>query len=158
CAVTPADLAHGVSARLDRKEVIALETGTLDAILAGFLEVARVIDATAAGEALVARVRRDLTALAEKTRELARPRAACLEWIDPVFPMGNWGPELVHLAGGMNAIGTAGQRSASTSWEAVRHADPDVLIVAPCGFGLARAESEMHVFAERPGWRDLRAV
>jgi len=158
CAVTPADLAHGVPAKLRRNEVIALRTGSLKAILEGFLEVARVIDALPAGEALVAAVRSRLAMMAAKTRPLARPSVVCLEWIEPIFAMGNWGPELVELAGGTNLLGTAGLHSASISWDQVREADSDVLVVAPCGFGLTRAQEEMHLFAERPGWRDLRAV
>ena len=158
CAVTPADLAHGVSTKLHRKEVIALRTGSLEAILEGFLEVARVLDAAAAGDALVKSIRSHLAALAEKTRRLPRPSVVCLEWIDPAFAMGNWGPELVELAGGTNLLGTPGLHSTSIDWQAVRQADPDVLVVAPCGFGLARAREEMHLFAERPGWPDLAAV
>src|SRR3954468_22318000 len=158
CAVTPADLAHGVPAQLLRNQVIALSTGSLEAILDGFLEVARVIDALPAGQSLVADVRERLATLAAKTHRLAKPSVACLEWIEPVFAMGNWGPELVELAGGINLLGTPGLHSSSIPWDAVREANPDVLVVAPCGFGVARAREEMHLFGERPGWRDLRAV
>ncbi len=157
CAVTPADLAHGPG-RLLRKEVVALRTGSLDAILEGFLEVAGVLELRSAGDALVARIRGGLAELADRTRGLARPTVVCLEWIDPAFPMGNWGPELVDLAGGTNVLGTPGAHSSAVAWTAVVEADPDVLVVAPCGFGLQRAEAEMHLLGERPGWRDLRAV
>jgi iron complex transport system substrate-binding protein len=158
CAVTPADLAHGTSTHLSRKEIVALRTGSLDAILEGFLAVARVLDAAAQGEALVNDLNGRLSAVARETSALARPSVVCLEWIEPIFAMGNWGPELVELAGGVNLLGTPGAHSTSIPWEDVRRADPDVLVVAPCGFGLARAEAEMHLFAERPGWRDLGAV
>jgi iron complex transport system substrate-binding protein len=82
----------------------------------------------------------------------------CLEWIEPVFAMGNWGPELVAAAGGVDRLGLAGAHSTTTAWEAVRAADPDVLVVAPCGFGLQRAAREMPLFAQRPGWESLRSV
>jgi iron complex transport system substrate-binding protein len=159
CAVSPADLAHGkTSAELLRKQVVALDTGSLEAILKGFVAVARVLDRTEAGESLVAGVRERLASLAESTRGLPRPSVGCLEWIDPVFAMGNWGPELVALAGGTSAMGAPGVHSTAIDWSAVRKADPDVLVVAPCGFGLGRATAEMHLLAERPGWGDLRAV
>jgi iron complex transport system substrate-binding protein len=158
CAVTPADLAHCVPARVERKEVVALRTGSLDAILDGFREVAGVLDASSRGEALVAHIRSRLVALAERVQSLPRPSVVCLEWIEPIFAMGNWGPELVDLAGGTNLLGAPGLHSTSIPWDAVLKADPEVLVVAPCGFGLARAAAEMHLFAERPGWRDLRAV
>ena len=77
---------------------------------------------------------------------------------EPLFSMGNWGPELVELAGGAALLGVAGEHSVAVPWQTVRDADPDVLVVAPCGFGLARAEAEMHLFGAQPGWRELRAV
>jgi iron complex transport system substrate-binding protein len=158
CAVSPADLAHGVAPSLQRKQVVALETGSLDAILEGFGAVARVLDLGAACDALVAGIRARMRELTDATRALARPSVVCLEWIEPVFAMGNWGPEIVDLAGGTSLLGNPGQHSSSIPWEAVRAADPDVLVVAPCGFGVDRTLTEMHALAGRPGWTDLRAV
>jgi iron complex transport system substrate-binding protein len=158
CAVSPADLAHGGRSTLERKQVVALETGSLEAILDGFLAVARVLDLAREGEALVARVRARMNELAEATRDLPRVRVVCLEWIDPVFAMGNWGPAIVELAGGENCLGTPGQHSTSIVWDAVRASDPDVLVVAPCGFGVDRTMKEMDTFRARPGWSELKAV
>jgi iron complex transport system substrate-binding protein len=160
CAVTPGDLAHGLPARLERRQVVALETGTIDGILDGFQAVAGVLGAADAGRALVAGIRARLAALAEKTRALPHPRptVACLEWIDPLFAMGNWGPELVALAGGTNALGVAGAHSTTLPWEALRAANPDVIVVAPCGFRIDRTLAEMPALAARPGWAALAAV
>src|SRR5882724_2153149 len=72
--------------------------------------------------------------------------------------MGNWGPELVARAGGTCALGNANGHSAATPWRAVLDADPEVLVVAPCGFGLERAVDDMPGLAGRPGWSGLRAV
>jgi iron complex transport system substrate-binding protein len=82
----------------------------------------------------------------------------CLEWIEPPFAMGNWGPELVALAGGDSLLGTTGAHSHTTPWEAVRAADPEILVVAPCGFDLARAAAEMPTVAAYPGFAELRAA
>jgi iron complex transport system substrate-binding protein len=158
CAVSPADLAHGVMPSLLRKQVVALETGSLEAILEGFRAVARVLDLGESSETLVRGIRERMAKLAEATRALPRPSVVCLEWIDPIFAMGNWGPEIVELAGGESRLGSPGQHSTSIPWEAVRDADPDVLVIAPCGFGLERTLTEVHGFAARPGWQDLRAV
>jgi len=158
CAVSPADLAHHVSAKLQRQQLVALSTGTLAAILDGFLEVARVLGRAEAGAELVAALRAELSAVADKTRPLRRPTVACLEWIEPVFAMGNWGPELVELAGGESVLGSPGEHSTTTPWTLVREADPEVLVIAPCGFGLERTLREVHLLTEQPGWRELRAV
>jgi iron complex transport system substrate-binding protein len=158
CAVSPADLAPDPRSSHPRKQVVALRAGSLEDILEGFLAVANVLDRAAAGDSLVAGIRSRLVALREATHTLTAPSVVCLEWIDPPFPMGNWGPALVELAGGANVLGTPGAHSTAIPWDDVCAADPDVLVVAPCGFGLDRTIGEMPVLAERPGWRGLRAV
>jgi iron complex transport system substrate-binding protein len=158
CAVSPADLAHGLAPRLARRQVVALRAGTLDAILTGFREVAAVLGRASEGAALVTALEARMRALAAATRGLPRPTAVCLEWIDPVFAMANWGPELVDLAGGTHLLGASGEHSTTATWDSVRTADPDVLVIAPCGFPIERTLREMHLFASRDGWNALRAV
>jgi iron complex transport system substrate-binding protein len=99
-----------------------------------------------------------MSRLAATTSSLPKRRVVSLEWADPVFAMGNWGPELVALAGGENLLGTPGEHSTTTPWLDVLSADPDVLVVAPCGFGLDRALREMPLLAAQQGWSNLRAV
>jgi len=158
CAVTPADVGRGGAPALRRREVVALRTGTLEGILEGFLEVASVLGREKEGEALVRASRERVAGVRARTSGLERPRVACLEWIDPVFTMGNWGPEIVDAAGGEAFPATAGVHSTAMRWEVVHDADPDVMVVAPCGFSLARAMAEMPALQARPGWRDMRAV
>ncbi len=155
CAVSPGDLGASI---LCRKQVAALSAGTLEGIFEGFLQIARAIERSQAGEALVAGLRARLAGIGERTRRLEPLRTVCLEWIEPLFNMGNWGPELVQAAGGKSLLGTPGEHSTATPWERVLAADPEALVVAPCGFGLERALGEMHLLTERPGWRELRAV
>jgi len=158
CAVSPADLVHRVPAALVRQQVVALSAGNLAGILEGFTHVAEVLGRAREGEALVASYRVRMEAVSAATRPLARPSVVCLEWIEPTFAMGNWGPELVELAGGNNLLGNPGQHSATAPWESVLAADPDVLVVAPCGFGIARTLTEMPVLVANPGFDRLRAV
>ena len=158
CAVSPADLAHGVTAKLERHQVVALATGTVDGILEGFARVAEVLDAAEAGRALVADLRARLEAVAARTRPLRRPRVACLEWIEPLFEMGNWGPEIVEIAGGQSLLSAPGAHSTTLPFEALEKADPEIIVVAPCGFDLARTLAELPALTDRPGWRGLTAV
>ncbi len=136
CAVSPADLAHGAGPKLERHQVVALSTGTVDGILEGFTLVAEVLGAAEAGRALVAEIRARLAAVAAITRPLRRPRVACLEWIEPLFEMGNWGPEIVEIAGGQSLLSAPGAHSTTLPFEALRDADPEMIVVAPCGFDL----------------------
>jgi iron complex transport system substrate-binding protein len=158
CAVSPGDLAHGVAARLERHQVVALATGTIDGILDGFARVAEVLGAAEAGRVLVAGIRERLATLAARTRPLPRRRVACLEWIEPLFEMGNWGPEIVELAGGQSLLSAPGAHSTTVAFEALRDADPEVIVVAPCGFDLARTLAELPALTDLAGWRELAAV
>ncbi len=156
CAVIPGNFER--DNELCRKQVVALRAGTLDGILDGFMEVAQVIGREPAAAVLVAELRARMLEVQRRVAGRRPPTIACLEWIEPIFNMGNWGPELVTIAGGTNVLGMAGLHSTATTWDAIRHADPEVLLVAPCGFGIERTLTEMHLLAAQPGWRDLRAV
>jgi iron complex transport system substrate-binding protein len=81
-----------------------------------------------------------------------------LEWADPIFAMGNWGPELLEIANGELLLGKKGEYSAAIPSEQLRDADPEYLIVAPCGFNLQRSLREQGVSEGHPWWRDLQAV
>jgi iron complex transport system substrate-binding protein len=140
CAVSPGNL-EGGACGLDRRQVVALTSGSIEGILDGFARVAAVLGAADAA-----------------TAPLPHPRVACLEWIDPLFAMGNWGPEIVEAAGGVCVLGVAGAHSTALPFAALADADPDVVVIAPCGFDLARTLDELPALTRRDEWRGLRAV
>ena len=76
-----------------------------------------------------------------------RPRVVTLEWLDPVYIAGHWTPELVELAGGQNLLGSPGAPSVTVSWEAVIAAEPEIVVVMPCGYDGPRAHAEALAFA-----------
>jgi iron complex transport system substrate-binding protein len=71
---------------------------------------------------------------------------------------GNWTPELIELAGGVNLFGEAGKHSPWMTWERLKAANPDVVLIAPCGFDVPRTLEEMHWLTDRPDWHELSAV
>ena len=71
---------------------------------------------------------------------------------------GNWMPELVAMAGGVNLFGTAGKHSPWMTWEDLRREDPEIIVVMPCGFDIDRTRREMSVLTDRSDWPRLRAV
>ena len=87
-----------------------------------------------------------------------KPTVATIEWIDPPMAAGNWMPELVAMAGGRNLFGEAGGHAPWISWEDLRAADPDALLVLPCGFDMDRSFAEMPALTAQPGWTGLRAA
>jgi len=90
--------------------------------------------------------------------EASRPTVACIEWLEPLMAAGNWMPELIEMAGGVNLFGEAGRHSPWMTWDDLLTRDPDVIIATPCGFDLARTEAEMYWLTNHPRWHDLHAV
>jgi iron complex transport system substrate-binding protein len=87
-----------------------------------------------------------------------RPRVAFIEWVEPLMAGGNWMPELIEAAGGHNLFGAAGKHSDWMRWEELVAADPQVIIVGPCGYDLQRSLEELPILQARPGWSDITAV
>ena len=152
CAVTPAGVEQ-VQARQ-----LALGASTLEDIFDSMLRIARDLGLEERGKDLVAREQERLEAVRERAAMFRRPTLVMLEWADPMFAMGNWGPELVQIANGELLLGKRGEYSAAISAERLLEADPEYLIVAPCGFNLDRSLAERPVLERLPAWPDLQAV
>lgn len=154
CAVSEHDV-RALAARLDPvPAVVTLGGTTVAGILDDIRRVAAAVGAEADGAELVAgleaRVRRVHETL--KAAQAPRPRVALVEWTAPVFLAGHWGPEQVKRAGGIDVLGTAGAHSMPVSLEALATAAPDIVLVAPCGYGLEEAAAEAQRLLDAPGW------
>lgn len=157
CAVTPGDVARS-GCETPVGTVLGLTAGSLDGIFESIATIGRALGKEEAACSVIEGERRRLEAVRAKTSARPRPSVVMLEWADPIFPMGNWGPELVEIANGDLRLGNRNQHSAAISGDAVRAADPEYLIVAPCGFGLERSCEEQPVLEAQPWWKQLRAV
>lgn len=114
--------------------------------------------ATEAAE-LIAACRARLERIASVTRNLSRPpRVFCVEWLDPIYCSGHWMPEMVALAGGVDALARQGSDSVRIPWDDVRKWAPEVLIITPCGFYLDKVVEQTSQLFSRPGWSKLPAV
>ncbi len=128
--------------------VISMDPMTLDQVFGSILDVAAACGVSERGEQLVASLRDRLAAVHTLVAGRPAPRVFVLEWVDPPFLSGHWVPDVVAAAGGQPVLSESGARSFETSWEAIAAAAPDVIVVAPCGFGTAaaatQAESVLH--------------
>jgi len=122
-------------------EVLTVDPHTLDDVLDSLLVLGRATGREEVAAALVARLRERIDAVARRVGGRQRPRVLLLEWTDPPFTPGHWIPEMVELAGGVPLLGRPGDNSRRTSWDDVRAAEPDVVVVAPCGYDLAGARA-----------------
>lgn len=126
-------------------DVVTVDPHTLDGVFASVMTIGRAVGRADAAAELVAGCRSRLDAVARRVAGRPRPRVAVLEWTDPPYAPGHWIPEMVALAGGECVLGTAGERSVRVTWEDVRAARPDVVVVAPCGFDLDGARGQAAV-------------
>jgi len=156
CAVTPGDVRR--NGRVETRDVLALEATTLEDIYDGMTRIGNALHVPRAAAGLTASTQSRIAAVTEAVRGRRRARVTVLEWIDPPFVMGNWGPELIEACNGELALGEKGSYSREISWDEMQSADPDWLIVAPCGFSLERTIREAPALETLPGWSALRAV
>jgi len=160
CAVSLKDVEEAVCQfTSSRPVVVSLEPNALADVWSDIRRVAAALNAPERGEELVAGLRRRMGEIEEKARTAqSRPAVACVEWIDPLMAAGNWSPELVEMAGGLNLFGEVGKHSPWMNWEALVAADPDVIFISPCGFDIARTMEETHLLTDKPEWRGLKAA
>lgn len=88
----------------------------------------------------------------------ALPTVACIEWLDPLMIAGHWMPDVVEMAGGRAVLADVGDPSPTLSFDALRDADPDVIVLLPCGFSIDQTQRDLSALTQRSGWNDLSAV
>lgn len=158
CAVNEATVRRAASALPGSPHVESVNPTDLAGVHAMFRRVGDLLGARREADALVAAF--EATAATVARRLSGRPprRAVLLEWFDPPFASGHWNPQLVARAGGLEALAKPGERSRRLAWDDVARADPEVILLSPCGFTLDRADAELPDLLARPEWSSLRAV
>jgi iron complex transport system substrate-binding protein len=145
---------------LQQARVVALNPQSLEDVLADVVRLGQAAGCEEAAKACVAGLRQRVAAVQRHTLPVApeqRPRVACIEWIEPLMIAGNWMPQLIELAGGKSlTAGTA--HSTCASWEDVRQFDPQVIVIAPCGFDLSRTLAELSPLLGLAGWQTSSAA
>ncbi len=157
CAVSLRDVEAATCTWTERPaRILSLRPDCLADAYADIRRVALALTAQVEGERLVADIERRLRQCAGA--DAGKPRVAFVEWVEPLMGGGNWMPELIAAAGGTNLFGAAGKHSSTLEWREFVAADPEVIIVAPCGFSLNRCLEELPVLAAKPGWEHITAV
>jgi iron complex transport system substrate-binding protein len=87
-----------------------------------------------------------------------KPKVACIEWLSPMMIAGNWTPEIIEIGGGIPVLTEAGKHSSYIDFQDILTADPDIIVIMPCGFSIQRTLQEIGLLLGTPGWADLKAV
>jgi iron complex transport system substrate-binding protein len=156
CAVTPQDVARA-GCPVVTSQVVSLSAASVAGIYDDVRTVADALHRQAAAAQLIARMQERIDAVRAIVRGRTPPTIVLLEWTDPVFVSANWSPELIEAAGGRPLLAEKGH-STAIPWERVVQADPDYVLVAPCGFDLQRTIGEIPVLEGLPEWSSLTAA
>jgi iron complex transport system substrate-binding protein len=157
CAVSYEIVARAAKRLRGDPRVVSLEPSSLEDVYATMTFLGELTGHERGAAEVVAGLRLRESVLRGTQRETA-PRTLILEWTDPPMSGGHWTPGLVELAGGIPLLGNPGANSQTLTWDAIARADPEVVLVVPCGFDLARAERAAAELAHNPVWKGLRAV
>jgi iron complex transport system substrate-binding protein len=160
CAVSLKDVEQAVADLTGSGvSILSLQPNALADIWEDMCRVASGLGATNTGVRLVAGLQQRLETIESRARPLKnRPSLAGIEWADPLMAFGNWTPELVQIAGGRSPFGLPGRHSPPIRFEDLAAEDPDVILIAPCGFSIERTLQDLPVLRSHPGWSQLQAV
>ena len=159
CAPSGNEVTQILSSLRSKPKVLYLTPRSLDGIFENLREIGEAAGRVEAAEAFIAGARARLDHIAARAAAARhRPRVFCMEWFDPLYCSGHWVPEMVAIAGGEDGLGRAGAESIRVRWEDVVAWAPEILVLSPCGFGMARAVKEATLLAALPGWADLPAA
>ena len=163
CEVCQIDTACTITAisKLSRPpHIIPLTPGNLEDVYQTAITIARALGNETAAYTYLAGLQKKTDAILDRLRQNRMPLkpVMIMEWIDPIYNCGHWIPYQVAMAGGMDMMGNPGGDSIISSWEKILKYDPEVIIVAPCGFEMPRSLQEISILTNKPGWQSLRAV
>jgi len=160
CAVSLRDVENAVAEWVGSKPaIVSLQTTDLSGVWQDISRVAESTGQVKQGIELLQSLKSRMVAIADQARLISyHPTVGCIEWMDPLMASGNWMPELVTMAGGQNVFGNSGDHAPWITWEALKDADPEIIVVLPCGFSIERTRKELSSLTDNPLWSTLRAV
>lgn len=159
CAVAEAEVMAAACSLPGQPKVVNLEPNCLSEVFDCIQLVGEAAGVPVVARSVVSRLRSRIAEVETRTRGIKkRPSVVLLEWIDPPFSSGHWSPELVRLAGGVELIGSEAHRSRSIGWSKIREVDPEVMVIACCGFDIERTRTDLPILASYPGFHRMACV
>ena len=158
CAVAYTDVQAIAQSLPKVPQVASFEPRSVGEILDSIMSIASLAGVPERGRVCVAALRARLAAVAQRLAGAAPRRVLCLEWLDPPMAGGHWVPEMVRLAGGVDVLGPEAAPSVYVSWESIRAAAPDIIVLMPCGYDLSATLARARELDANPAWRAVAAL
>jgi iron complex transport system substrate-binding protein len=160
CAVSLEEVEKALDNYLDKQaHIVSLQPNKLEDIFKDIQTVADALGVTSMGNTLIEDLQERVDIICHKLKYVeSRPTVACIEWLEPMMISGNWIPELAGLAGGKSVLAEASKHSPYIQWDDILLADPEIIVVMPCGFSIERTMREMNLLLNLPQFADTRAA
>lgn len=157
CSAYKSEVKKALQILNDKPHVEVLDPHTTEDILSSVTTIAKRIGREKEGQKLVEVLKNRIDGV-ESRRHSSRPNVLCVEWVNPFFTAGHWVPQMVDASGGNNLISEVGERSRRLTMDEIEEADPDIIVMMPCGFDVQRTQSEYSTMVQsNEQWKDLRA-
>ena len=159
CAVGYGTVAKLAQTLPGSPQVVNLEPTSLADVFDDIRRVADVCGASGRADELISHLSGRVENVQERAAKIAnRSRCFLMEWVDPPFCSGHWGPELIEIAGGYDSLGRKHQPSAQIDWQQVLHVRPEIIVLALCGYDIDRARRDCELLRRFPGFGSIPAV
>jgi iron complex transport system substrate-binding protein len=160
CAVTPRDLEQALCTWVGAQPaILSLEPNNLGDVWNDIRGVGGTLDVSQRADELVSSLTQRLAAIRDKTVAVrSRPSVAAIEWLGPLMAGGNWMPELIEIAGGRSLFAKPGEHSPWLDWASLIDADPEVILLLPCGFKIKQTIADLELLTQNPAWPNLQAA
>ncbi len=160
CQIDTKCTAAAVAKLSRRPQIIPLTPGNLEDVYMTAVTIAKALGHEEAAYRYLADLQKRTDGILDTLRQNKMPlkRVSLLEWIEPMYNCGHWIPFQIAQAGGIDMLSNPGGDSIVIPWNKIERYNPEVMIVAPCGFHIGRAAEELHLLTDKQGWSDILAV
>ncbi len=159
CAVSYNEIEQAVKAHLDKKvQIVDFGPSNLSELYDKIQDIADAVNKSNNGRSLVKQMQNSFQELRTDTSRDNRPEVALLEWLDPLMSSGNWLPKLVEIGGGKPVLSNVGGHAGVIDMNALLEADPEIILLAPCGYSIEETRQHLEEVTNHPDWSQLQAV
>ncbi len=157
CAVSYSVVRNAVKMIGGDTQVVSLEPRNTSDIIDTIQQLGRMTGTQERANTIVSEMQRRIDRVKDITKDVDRPRVYCMEWLSPPFAAGHWVPEMAQIAGGIDVAGQIAKPSRKINWDEAREADPEVIILMPCGFTVKRILAEKNILLKYEGFKSCKA-
>jgi iron complex transport system substrate-binding protein len=158
CAPSYTQVKEAVKILKGKPTIVSIEPNTIDGIFSAILEIGLTAGKYHKAKRVVESLKKRVKLICQKTKTVQKPSVLVIEWLNPIMVAGHWVPEMVEYAGGKPVLTKKGRKSKQVRWSKIKKANPDIILLAVCGFDIPKTKKDLYLLEKRKGWKKLKAV